>query len=96
MEPEYAGLYGPPYEEGELPEQTYLEDWRDKIFEVVDGYRSDLIYFDFGIGLPALIKHDEYRREVVAYYYKWVEERGKEVGVAHGGTSRSFSTTSRR
>ncbi|MFB6155206.1 MAG: alpha-L-fucosidase [Haloferacaceae archaeon] len=82
-DPEYAGLYGPPHEEGEDPPEAYYEDWRDKVFEVLDGYRPDLLWFDFGWGNEAFVAHDEYRREVVAGYYDRADEWGTDVGIAH-------------
>lgn len=83
MDPAYADLYGPPHDEGEEPPESYFETWRDKILEVVDGYRPDLLWFDFGWGNGSFAAHDEYRREVVAHYYNRAEEWDKEVGVAH-------------
>ena len=66
MDPEYAGLYSQPHEEGEDPPEEYYERWRDLTNEVVEEYRPDLLWFDFGWGNAAFAAHDEYRREVVA------------------------------
>jgi len=82
-DPEYAGLYGQPHEDGEDPPEEYYADWRDKTIEVIDGYRPDLLWFDFGWGLSQFIEHDEYRREVVSHYYDRADEWEKEVGIAH-------------
>jgi alpha-L-fucosidase len=82
-DPEYADLYGPPHGAGEDPPESYYADWRDKTLEVVDEYRPDLLWFDFGWGLDQFVEHDRYRREVVAGYYDRAEAWGKEVGVAH-------------
>lgn len=84
MDPEYAGLYGPPHEEGEDPPESYFADWRDKVLEVVESYRPDLMWFDFGWGrYGAFLDHDEYRRETLAEYYNRAAEWGKEVDVTH-------------
>jgi len=82
-DPEYAGLYGPPHEEGEDPPESYFQDWYDKTVEVIDTYRPDLIWFDFGWGNSAFSERDEYRKALVAHYYNRAEEWGKSVGVAH-------------
>ncbi|WP_049903338.1 alpha-L-fucosidase [Halococcus agarilyticus] len=83
MDPEYAGLYGDPHEEGEEPPEEYYEEWRDLTNEVVDEYRPDLIWFDFAWGFQPFLEHDEYRRQVVSHYYNEAEKWGKEVDVAH-------------
>lgn len=83
MDPEYAGLYGPPHEEGEDPPAEYFERWRDLTIEVIDDYRPDLCWFDFGWGIDAFTARDRYRREVVAHYYNMADEWGKAVGIAH-------------
>jgi alpha-L-fucosidase len=82
-DPAYAGLYGPPHEEGEDPPESYYADWRDKTLEAMEAYRPDLVWFDFGWGIGPFAAHDDYRREVVAGYYNMAEEWGKEVGIAH-------------
>lgn len=83
MDPEYAGLYGQPHEEGEAPPEEYYERWRDLTNEVVDEYRPDLLWFDFGWGNAGFAAHDEYRRDVVTHYYNEAEKWGKEIGIAH-------------
>ncbi|MCU4974104.1 alpha-L-fucosidase [Halobacteria archaeon AArc-m2/3/4] len=83
MDPDYAGLYGPPHEEGDEPPESYVERWRDLTVEVIDDYRPDLLWFDFGWGSDPFLAHDEYRRDVVAHYYNCAEEWGKEVDICH-------------
>jgi alpha-L-fucosidase len=85
-DPEYSGLYGPIHNQdaGRLyllwnrqdkPNIEFLDDWKAKIIEVIDKYKPDLIWHDFGLGyIP-----DKYRREILAYYYNKAEEWGKEV-----------------
>ncbi|MFB6120823.1 MAG: alpha-L-fucosidase [Halobacteriaceae archaeon] len=80
-DPAYEGLYGPAHERGEQPPESYYERWRDLTFEVIDDYRPDLLYFDWGWGNDWFVGHDEYRREVVAHYYNRAEEWGKEVDI---------------
>lgn len=83
-DPEYAGLYGQPHEKDEDPPEEFFADWQAKVVEVIDVYRPDLIYFDSGIGNDWYINHyDEYRRELIAYYYNQAEKWGKDVDFTH-------------
>jgi alpha-L-fucosidase len=83
MDDAYAGLYAEPHEPGEDPPPEYYRQWRDLTIEVIDDYRPDLIYFDFGWGFQPFLENDEYRRQVVSHYYNRAEEWDKPVGVAH-------------
>ena len=87
-DPRYAGLYGEPHNTGgPLPEQgffnqdrpskEFLDTWKAKIFEVVDKYHPDMLWFDFGLrGIP-----EQYKQDFLAYYYNQAAERGQEVAV---------------
>ena len=86
-DPKYSGLYGPihnedaepdiKWEEQDLPNEEFLELWKAKIKEVIDKYKPDLIWFDFGL---AGIR-EKCRREILAYYFNKAEEWGMDVGV---------------
>jgi len=67
----------PPHEEGDCPSEEFLTLWRDKLREVIDRYRPDMIWFDFGLGRI----RESYRREVLAYYYNRASEWQREVVV---------------
>ncbi|KXB01194.1 hypothetical protein AKJ41_02440 [candidate division MSBL1 archaeon SCGC-AAA259O05] len=84
--PDYKALYGKPHnsladprEPAERPDEEYFENWRDMTTEVMDKYRPDLVWFDFGWGRWYF--EDKYKQEVLAHYYNKAEEWGKEVGV---------------
>ncbi len=69
-DPQYGDLYGK-FRDPKLG----LERWLAKIREVIDGYRPDQIWFDFGLGkIP-----DAYKRRMAAYYYGREAAWGKEV-----------------
>jgi alpha-L-fucosidase len=53
--------------------------WRGKTLEVIDAYRPDLLWFDFG--WRQIQEH--YKRDVLAHYYNRAEEWGKEVVVTY-------------
>jgi alpha-L-fucosidase len=79
--PEYAGLYTRPHAEDERPDEEYLEKWKAKLVEVIDGYRPDLIWFDFGLGKI----QEDYRKGILAYYYNKEGEWDRGVVVTYKG-----------
>lgn len=80
-DPRYSGLYGEIHEQGALPSKAFLEKWKAKIVEVIDKYRPDFLWFDFGLeSIP-----DTYKLDVLAYYYNWAAAQKKEVVVTYKG-----------
>jgi len=79
-DPRYAGLYGTPHAAGTPESEAFLQDWLGKIIEVVDKYRPDYIWFDFGWQEPAF---EPYKREFLAHYYNRAEEWGADVVVSY-------------
>ncbi len=78
-DPRYSGLYGPIHDEGAVPTQAFLDQWKGKIFEVIDKYGPDYIWFDFGLnGVP-----DSYKQEMLVYYYNQAAAQHKEVVVSY-------------
>ena len=92
-DPNYAGLYGPAHDlmkteltkeqefsKGqEKPSKEFLEQWKGKIQEVVDNYRPDLVWFDFGLGKI----HDRYRREAIAHIYNREKDFNKNIAITY-------------
>ncbi len=91
--PEYSGLYGSlhnledkpgvnmavQWEEQDEPNIEFLEQWKNKLAEVVDNYQPDLIWFDFALeGI-----RENYRLEFLAYYFNKAMEWDKEVEVTY-------------
>lgn len=96
-DPRYAGLYGElhnleGFAEGTIengndwlaqdrPSKAFLDNWRAKIDELIDGYQPDLIWFDFGIRLL----QENYKKRFLADYYNKETEWGKQVAVTYKG-----------
>ena len=88
-DPACAGLYGPPHDQArdpgndwerhEPPSAAFWDQWKAKIFEVIDAYHPDVIWFDFGLRYVP----DPYKREMLAYYYNDALDRGMDVAVMY-------------
>jgi alpha-L-fucosidase len=63
---------------GNIPEDEFKELWRKKLYEVIDVYRPDLIWFDSGFEAMG----EEYINNFLAYYLNRAQEWGKEVVIA--------------
>ena len=76
-DPECEDLYIRAHDRREMPDRAYHDRWRDQIFEVIDQYSPDLLWFDFGL---RTIRSD-YKKEFLAYYYNEALKKGQDVGV---------------
>ena len=79
-DPAYSGLYGEPHTPGAPESEEFLRDWEAKVREVIDKYRPDYLWFDFGWRQPTFEKH---KQSLLAYYYDKAEDWGKEVVVSY-------------
>lgn len=60
---------------GNLPEEVFLRNWKQKLVEVIDGYNPDIVWFDSWLRcIP-----EQTRNEFLAYYLNRAEEWGREV-----------------
>ena len=75
----YSGLYGPIHKPNEPLSKAFLDDWKNKIFEVIDKYDPDFIWFDFGLSMV----NDRYKQDMLAYFYNQAAKKGKEVVVSY-------------
>ncbi len=82
-DPQYSGLYGVIHGKDEMPTSKFLENWRGKIVEVIDRYDPDFLWFDFGLD----IIHEDYVKDMLAYYYNQAAATDKEVVVTYKGHS---------
>ena len=69
----YRDLYTGPHAADARPDDWFLDRWEGKLYEVVDGYRPDLIWFDFGLGFI----REQRRKRFLAYYYNKEREWGQ-------------------
>ena len=76
-DPALEDLYVRAHDRREMPDAAYHDRWRDQLYEVIDGYSPDLIWFDFGL---RWIRSD-YKRAFLAYYYNEAVRKGQEVAV---------------
>lgn len=76
-DPQHADLYG------QFDDETRAHDrWLVKLKEVIDAYRPDQIWFDFGLRkIP-----DDYKQRLVAYYYNQEAKWNKPVIITRKGT----------
>ncbi|MFC2098861.1 alpha-L-fucosidase [Bacteroidota bacterium] len=72
--PETFGRYGRnPEEFGPSPE--FVEYWKAKVYEVVDNFNPDMLWFDSRLNsIP-----EEVRIEILAHYYNEAEKQGRSV-----------------
>ncbi|MEM0966325.1 MAG: alpha-L-fucosidase [Verrucomicrobiota bacterium] len=81
-DPKYADFYWPQY--GKEPDPEWLTDWLNRLYELVDKYKPDLIWFDFGWGLRNPV-FEPYQKEFAAYYYNQADAWGKQVCIIYKG-----------
>jgi alpha-L-fucosidase len=57
------------------PSSRFCEVWRDKVIEVVDRYRPDVLYFDNRVAIIP----EQYRMQMLAHYYNASHHAGRET-----------------
>lgn len=72
---QFNGVMLPKY----CPSRKFVNMWKAKIFEVVDKYQPDFLWFDSRLFLIP----DKDRQEMVAYYYNKEKEWGRPVGLSY-------------
>lgn len=82
LDSEAADLYGEPHSSHTPPSQQFLENWKNRTQELVDKYKLDLIWFDFGWEKQPF---DRLRPEFLAWYFNWAEGHDREVVVQSKG-----------
>ena len=78
-DPRYSGLYGPIHEKGAQPDKAFLDRWAAKVREVIDKYRPDFLWFDFGLGFVP----ETYKKELLAHFFNAAAAEGRDVVVSY-------------
>jgi alpha-L-fucosidase len=82
-DPEYAGInriYPPVHEPGAPESKEFLDNWYERVKEVIDKYQPDYLWYDFGWKQPGF---EPYKKEFLAYYYNEAQEWGRDVVVTY-------------
>lgn len=77
-DPQNSDLYTAPHAPGAAPTREYQDLWLAKVYEVLERYQPDLIYFDFEF--TAVIT-PEYQQKLFAAAYDWAAQHGREIAV---------------
>ena len=77
-DPLNSDLYTTPHAPGAAPSKEYQDLWLAKVYEVLEHYQPDLIYFDFEF--TAIIT-PEYQQRLFAAAYDWAAAHGREIVV---------------
>ena len=80
--PERSGLYGPVHADEEPASKEFLEDWFARTKELIDKFRPDVLWFDFGWHRDEFAP---YHPRILAYYYNRAIEWGKKVVLNYKG-----------
>ncbi|QBG48375.1 hypothetical protein EGM51_13595 [Verrucomicrobia bacterium S94] len=73
--PDLYNLHDP--EKG--PSRQWVDEWYNRIVELIDKYNIDFLWFDFGTGHKAFHEHN---KKLTAYYYNKSVQEGKTVALA--------------
>lgn len=76
--PEYSDLYTTPHAVGAPPSKNYQDTWLAKVYEVLERYHPDLIYFDFGFHK---VITPEYEQKLFATAYNWALRNRRKIVV---------------
>ena len=77
-DPQYSDLYTEPHSPGTPPSKHYQDKWLAEVYEVLEKYQPDLIYFDFEF---REVITPEYEQKLFATAYDWAARNGREIGV---------------
>ncbi|MFD1466520.1 alpha-L-fucosidase [Lapidilactobacillus mulanensis] len=83
-EPNNQDLFSKPY-----PTQEYLEDWLQRVVEIIDRYQPELLYFDWWVQHQAF---KPYFQQMAAYYYNQGAKLGYPTGICYKYDGMAFGT----
>jgi len=76
VDPAYAGLYGVSRDPNAPASPEFIAHWYARTKELIDKYKPDLLWFDFGFCYP---EFEQGRKDIAAYYYNKGIDRNKGV-----------------
>jgi len=74
-DPAFQGLYGEMRPPKDPPTQEFMDRWFARTTDIIDKYRPEILWFDFGINVP---EFQPYLKKLAAYYYNRSAEWGVE------------------
>ncbi|WP_057824665.1 alpha-L-fucosidase [Lapidilactobacillus concavus] len=83
-EPNNQDLFSQPY-----PTTQYLEDWLERVVEIIDRYEPELLYFDWWVQHQAF---KPYFQEMAAYYYNHGQKHHHPTGICFKYDGMAFDT----
>jgi len=75
-DPQYADLYWFQVDKDSKPSQLFLDLWWNRTTDIIDQYRPDLLWFDYGLDKPGW---ESVHQRILAYYYNRGLDWNKEV-----------------
>jgi alpha-L-fucosidase len=73
-----SDLYTEPHAKGAPPSKHFQDKWLAEVYEVLEKYQPDLIYFDFEF---KEVITPEYEQKLFATAYDWAARNHREIGV---------------
>jgi len=73
--PRSTGDHSWPFDDQDKPSAAFLDLWKAKTLDVIDTFRPDVLWFDFGLQRV----HERYKLEMLAHYYNQALRWGSEV-----------------
>lgn len=74
--PAFYDLYGEPVPEDGLPSHKFIDNWWNRTTDLIDQYKPDLLWFDFGLDKPGF---ESVHKKILAYYYNKGLDWNKEL-----------------
>jgi alpha-L-fucosidase len=75
----YPDHWGRKTESQDKPSKEFHDRWLNRLKEVVNNYKPDYVWFDFGVRYI----HEKYKRDFLSFYYNKEKEWNSEVVVSY-------------
>ena len=77
-DPQNSDLYTEAHDPKDPPSKHFQDQWLAMVYEVLNKYQPDLIWFDFEF---FKVIQPEYQQKLFATAYKWAEQNNRTIGV---------------